>query len=88
MQANTQPKGHIIISKNIEKEIESLELQLQGHRVVKFVEENFKIEHAKDVTAEAYISESVTKYIVLSAIDFTDVAQNSLLKLLEEPLPI
>ena len=85
MQVNNAIKGHIIISKSIESEIEGLETTLAGHRIVKFIEETFKIEHAKEVMAEAYVSESATKYIVLAAVDFTDVAQNSLLKLLEEP---
>lgn len=85
MQAYRAVRGHIIISKEIEREIESLESQLQGFRVVKFIEETFKIEHAKEVVREAYISESSTKYIILAAVDFTDVAQNSLLKLFEEP---
>lgn len=85
MQVNAGIKGHIIISKEFESEIERLETALAGFRVVKFVEETFKIEHAKEVTAQAYVSESSTKYILLAATDFTDVAQNSLLKLLEEP---
>ncbi|WP_457748499.1 DNA polymerase III subunit delta' [Sulfurimonas sp.] len=78
-------KGHILIASEIEAAVEKLENELQGFRVVKFVEENFKIEHAKLVTAQAYISESQTKYIIIAAKEFTDVAQNSLLKLLEEP---
>ncbi|MFT7860959.1 MAG: DNA polymerase III subunit delta' [Sulfurimonas sp.] len=85
MQALNSRKGHIIISKDLEGEIERLETELSGSRIVKFVEETFKIEHAKEVTAEAYVSENATKYIILAAVDFTDVAQNSLLKLLEEP---
>jgi len=80
-------KGHIIISSNIEAEALRLEIELKPFRVVKFVvtDESFKIEHAKAVLAESYISESQTKYIILGASDLTDVAQNSLLKLLEEP---
>ena len=85
MQALNQTKGHILISTDIESEAEKLEVDLKPFRVVKFIEENFKIEHAKAVLAEAYISESQTKYIVLAAQEFTAVAQNSLLKLLEEP---
>jgi len=85
MQALNQIKGHILISTNVEEEAEKLEVDLKPFRVVKFIEENFKIEHAKAVLAEAYISESETKYIVLGAQEFTAVAQNSLLKLLEEP---
>ena len=85
MQALDKQKGHILISSELEVEIERLEQELKPYRVVKFIEENFKIEHAKAVTSEAYISESQTKYIVLAALEFTAVAQNSLLKLLEEP---
>jgi len=85
MQAPNPLKGHILISDAFEEEIERLENELKPHRVVSFYEENFKIEHAKLVTQEAYISESATKYIIIAATEFTAVAQNSLLKLLEEP---
>ena len=85
MQALKETKGHILISTDVEEEASRLEELLKPFRVVKFIEESFKIEHAKAVLAEAYISESQTKYIVLGAQEFTAVAQNSLLKLLEEP---
>jgi len=85
MQALKETKGHILIATDVEEEASRLERELKPSRVVKFIEENFKIEHAKAVLAEAYISESQTKYIVLGAEEFTAVAQNSLLKLLEEP---
>jgi len=80
-------RGHILIASDIQAEIERLEASLKPHRVVTFVEDNFKIEHAKLVVNEAYISESQVKYIILAALEFTAVAQNSLLKLLEEPPP-
>ena len=85
MQAHNKIKSHILIASEVETALEKLENELKLFRVVKFVEENFKIEHAKLVTAEAYISEAQTKYIIIAATEFTDVAQNSLLKLLEEP---
>lgn len=87
MQAPNQIKGHIIISDQIEAEVEVLQETLKPFRVVKFVvtDESFKIEHAKAVLAESYISESQTKYIIIGSNDITDIAQNSLLKLLEEP---
>ncbi|MDQ7067173.1 MAG: DNA polymerase III subunit delta' [Sulfurimonas sp.] len=80
-------RGHIIISDDIESEVTRLEEELKPFRVVKFVVigEIFKLEHAKAVLAESYISESNVKYIILGASDLSDVAQNSLLKLLEEP---
>ncbi len=87
MQVHSKIKGHIIISDDIEAEVVRLEEELAPLRVVKFVvtDESFKIEHAKAVLAESYIRESQTKYIILGANDLTDIAQNSLLKLLEEP---
>lgn len=87
MQAINQVGSHIIISDEIEAEVEILHNALKPFRVVKFVvtDESFKIEHAKAVVAESYVSESQTKYIVIGSYDITDIAQNSLLKLLEEP---
>lgn len=78
-------QGHILISSEIESEIERLQEELSKSRVVVFFEENFKIEHAKLVMQEAYVSEASVKYIIIAATEFTIVAQNSLLKLLEEP---
>ena len=79
-------KGYILISSDIESNYERLKLELQPSRVVGFIEEgDFKIEHAKAVISESYISESQTKYIVLGANNFNTISQNSLLKVLEEP---
>jgi len=87
MQAHNPIKGHIIISDEIEHEALKLQEELHGFRVVPFVvsDESFKIEHAKAVLKEAYVSESQTKYIIIGSFEITDIAQNSLLKLLEEP---
>ena len=78
-------KSHIIISPNIEAEFEQIKNALKPKRVVGFIEDEFKIEHAKAAVAEAYISESETKYIILGANHFNAISQNSLLKALEEP---
>lgn len=85
MSLHDSHKSHILISTDIESEFHRLELELKPNRVVGFIEDDFKIEHAKAVVAEAYISESQTKYIVLGANTFNNVSQNSLLKVLEEP---
>ena len=77
--------GYILISTDIEAEFEKLKVELKPNRVVGFIEDEFKIEHAKAVVSESYISEATTKYIVLGANNFNSVSQNSLLKLLEEP---
>ncbi len=49
-----------------------------------FVDE-FKVEDAKEVISEAYIAEERSKYLIICAKNFNIYAQNSLLKLLEEP---
>ena len=78
-------RGFILISSEIEEEYEKLCTELKPNRVVGLIEEDFKLEHAKAVIAEAYISESQTKYIIFGGSKFTKEAQNSLLKVLEEP---
>lgn len=85
MLAHDSNKSHILISTEIETEFERLSEELKPHRVVGFIEDDFKLEHAKAVIAEAYISEAQTKFIVLGARNFNVVSQNSLLKVLEEP---
>jgi len=81
----SQVSGHILISTDINKEFEKFQQQLVSHRVKGFIEDVFKLEHAKAVVAEAYISEEKTKYLILGSKSFGIEAQNSLLKLLEEP---
>jgi DNA polymerase-3 subunit delta' len=81
----SQVSGHILISTDINKEYERLKSELHPHRVIGFIEDVFKIEHAKAVVAEAYLSEEKTKYLILGSQSFGSEAQNSLLKLLEEP---
>ena len=78
-------KSHILISTEIELEIQRLTKELSPLRVVSFVRDDFKIDDAKAVIAEAYISESKKKYIILAANNFNTISQNSLLKVLEEP---
>lgn len=85
MSAHESKKGHILISTEIEAEFQRLEAELKPHRVVGFIREKFLIEDAKAVIAEAYISESKTKYIVIGSSEFNAISQNSLLKVLEEP---
>ena len=78
-------KSHILISTDVSGEFDKFKDSLHPLRVVGFIEEKFKLEHAKAVVAEAYISESQTKYIILGSQSFGIEAQNSLLKVLEEP---
>ncbi|WP_324171241.1 DNA polymerase III subunit delta' [Sulfurimonas sp.] len=85
MSVHEVVKGHILITSDIEVEFYKLQESLKPHRVVGFLEDKFLLEHAKAVLAESYISESITKYIILGSADFNVISQNSLLKIFEEP---
>lgn len=85
MSHPNQSRSHILITTEFEKAYEGYKEEFSQNRVVGFIEDSFKLEHAKAVVAQAYISESITKYIVLGGNSFTNEAQNSLLKVLEEP---
>ena len=50
-----------------------------------FFRDELKVDDAHDILHEAYITEQENKYIIISAKSFNQYAQNSLLKLLEEP---
>ena len=79
-------KSYILITSEIEESYQKIKTELHPSRVVGFIEDgDFKIENAKAVVNEAYISESQTKYIVLGAKNFNSISQNALLKVLEEP---
>jgi DNA polymerase-3 subunit delta' len=82
---NYKRGGYILISADIESDVQKIEDELKPSRVVKFVRDTFLVEDAKAVISEAYISESEVKYILLGANEFNNVSQNSLLKVLEEP---
>lgn len=74
----------IFITKDIEQKVSSL--RSHGGRVVVFYyEDEFLIEHSREVVAEAYVAEEEMKYIVLASKKFNEYAQNALLKIVEEP---
>jgi DNA polymerase-3 subunit delta' len=81
----TPERGGIIITHAFEERCAQIVEQLKPLRSVCFMTDDFKIEDAKEVIAEAYKSETNTKTLILGAKSFTIPAQNSLLKILEEP---
>jgi len=78
-------KSHIIVNSDIEATLAEVSHELKDFRVVIHKVDDFLIDNAKAVIKEAYIAESHDKYIVLAALSFNAVSQNSLLKVLEEP---
>lgn len=77
--------SHILICKNVEKAKESLQEEYAKERHLFFCKDEFLIDDAKEVIKEAYIAESVNKYLILVAKGYRVEAQNALLKILEEP---
>lgn len=78
-------RGGILITRDIEERSKELENSLYPLRSVLFMRDDFKIEDAKEVIAEAYKAEEKLKTLILGAKSFTIPAQNALLKILEEP---
>lgn len=75
--------GEIYLTKDPYGVLEELNLPKEDVRI--FESEEFKIEDAKNVIAEAYISSTREKFVVLIGKIFNKEAQNALLKVLEEP---
>jgi len=85
MQFNT---SSILIVNDVEQKSKELisSLPLHSTRLIAPEDyENFLILQAKQALKESYISVASTKYIILCAARFSVDAQNSLLKVLEEP---
>jgi DNA polymerase-3 subunit delta' len=83
-------KSTLFIVNNVEASISEITSTLPKHsiRVIKNEEEGkteFLLPQATKAIKEAYIASSETKYIVLCGDSFRIEAQNSLLKVLEEP---
>lgn len=80
----------LFIVNDIEKSLEEISSTLPKHsiRIIKNEEEGkteFQLLQAQKAIKEAYIADNETKYIFLCGDSFRIEAQNSLLKVLEEP---
>ena len=85
MQKSDIAFSHIVVNENIEAIHTQYSALLEDERVVSFIKDDFLIEDAKAVIAEAYIAEQQQKFLILGAKSFNAVSQNALLKILEEP---
>ena len=82
----------VIITKNPDEVLASLEALRSNefftvikHEDEKGVTKEFLVEHAKKTIAKAYVASDELNYIILISPSFSDVVQNRLLKILEEP---
>ena len=88
-----EPLSHILVCSDILKAYEHVQEEYAGYRICPFimdkekekVKNEFLLEDAKAVVKEAYIAEMKPKILVLGAKGYRVEAQNSLLKILEEP---
>ncbi len=80
-----QTSSHIIITDQVEEEVQKIRQRLHPARVVPFFKEDFLIDDARAAIREAYIAEAEVKTIILAGKTFNEASQNALLKVLEEP---
>lgn len=82
---NKPLSSFIAIAHDLEAFKEELDQTYKSFRRVFFFKDDFLVEDAKAVIAEAFIAEASQKIIALGAKSFNLICQNSLLKILEEP---
>lgn len=75
--------GEIVITNDVSFEIENIKQFYPNNRI--YLESDFKINDARAVINESYISSNTQKCIVIAGDNFNIEAQNALLKVLEEP---
>jgi len=77
----------VIVTNEPQKTLESL-LSLKTDEVFTIIEtqaKEFLIEHATRAIEKAFVATDVNNYIILIAPRFSDISQNRLLKIIEEP---
>jgi len=78
-------QNHILVCKNLQEAYNYLKNTLENENCKYFIKDDFLLEDAKNVVKEAYVAEKDIKILILGAKSFNIYAQNSLLKILEEP---
>ena len=75
----------IVVTSDFESLKAKLESEFGINNLRFFISDDFLLENAKEVIAEAYIAEKDEKILVIQANSFRTEAQNALLKIIEEP---
>ncbi|QPH84779.1 DNA polymerase III subunit delta' [Campylobacter concisus] len=75
----------IVVTSDFESLKAKLESEFGINNLRFFISDDFLLENAKEAIAEAYIAEKDEKILVIHANSFRTEAQNSLLKIIEEP---
>jgi len=77
--------SQIIITDKFNEVYENLRAEFSNHLFYRIDADDFLVEHAKECQQKACLTSAKEKVIVLTASRFTPIAQNKLLKILEEP---
>ena len=77
----------LIITQNPTEVLATLEQEksIEEFTIINSQEKEFLVEHAQEVIAKAFVASDVINYIILIAPRFSVLAQNRLLKIIEEP---
>jgi len=77
--------SQIIITDRFDEVYENLKVEFSDYLFYRIDADDFLVEHAKECIEKACLTSAKEKIIVLTASRFTPIAQNKLLKILEEP---
>jgi len=77
--------GYILVTDFDENIKDKIEQDLRGYTIVWFNYKSLLLEHISEVVEEIYLTEEFQKYIIIETKKLSNVTQNSLLKLFEEP---
>jgi len=84
-----EPISQVVISDDftntIEKIKDILPKNVQIELFVKEEGQNFLVSDANEVIAKAYLSSKERRFLILASISFSEIVQNRLLKIIEEP---
>ena len=81
------PHSKIVLTDRFDDTFDALRAQFPNTDLYRIESDEFLIEHAREAVAKAFLTSDREKIIVLAAKRFTPIAQNKLLKILEEPPP-
>ena len=81
------PISKIVLSDRFDEIYETLRGEFPGALFHRIEADDFLIEHAKEAVERASLTSESEKIILLAAKRFTPIAQNKLLKIIEEPPP-
>lgn len=84
---NLQLKSQVIITQSISDTISRLKSLKSNQNIVTIIEEDkaFSVNDAKEAISKAYLASEFDTIIILGAKVFSNIVQNKLLKIIEEP---